>query len=307
LFDGYDRGVAKIDDDVVSPVLTFGWWLAFSGSLYWSETVEHTLGVNDFQLGLMRKVLIGLGVALPSMLVIWYLTALWWTPMDAVTVVLPHRVRNTISSDLLAGADFGATGFPSAKRAVKLDPDSEDAWTMLRASGVSDGTDLDRALTACSRAASLTDNLFHAQVIAQAYAEAQRPCDGLPVLRKTMGQEAVDNISPIFSLGRLEATCGDLENAEIHLRAVVRLREDDMRSNTWKDRPPVASDPDSYENTFRLYLSEARQNLSALLTVLHKDGEAFDVCRAALGTELKRCSCRLEPTEGVVCDFDATK
>lgn len=227
--------------------------------------------------------------------------------MDALTIVLPNRVRNTISGDLVAGADFSAKGFLSAKRAVKLNPANEDAWTMFCATGVRDGTDLDGALKACSYAASMTDNSFHAQVIAQAYEEAHRPCDGLPVLKKTMGQEERNNISPIFGVGRLEATCGDMENAEIHLRAVVKLREEDLRSNSWEDRPPEADGPDSYEKSFRLSLSEARQNLSSLLTLLHKDAEAFDVCRSALGTKLKRCTCRFKPREGVTCDFSATE
>ena len=123
-----------------------------------------------------------------------------------------------------------------------------------------------------------------------------------------MGEEKVDNISPIFSVGRLEVTCGEMESAEMHLRAVVRLRAEDLRPFNWEDRPPGADGkPDTYEKASRLYLSEARQNLSALLTVLHKDAEAFDVCRAALGTALKRCSCRFEPREGVVCDFSATE
>src|SRR5580700_799259 len=104
---------------------------------------------------------------------------------------------------------------------------------------------------------------------------AYRPCDGLPVLKKTMGEEKVGNISPIFSVGRLEVTCGEMESAEIHLRAVVRLRADDLRPFNSEDS--------------RRYLSESRQNLSALLTVFHRDAEAFDTCRAALGTGLKRC------------------
>ena len=41
MFDGYDRGVAKIDPDAISPMLTVAWWLAFSTSLYWSEMSEH--------------------------------------------------------------------------------------------------------------------------------------------------------------------------------------------------------------------------------------------------------------------------
>jgi hypothetical protein len=41
MLDGYDRGVAKIDPDTLSPMLTFGWWLTFSTSLFWSETTEH--------------------------------------------------------------------------------------------------------------------------------------------------------------------------------------------------------------------------------------------------------------------------
>lgn len=308
MFDGHDRGVAKIDADAISPMLTLGWWLAFSTSLYLSETTEHTSGSIGFRFGQMRKEWISLSVALPVMLVVWYLAALMWAPMDTFTMALPQSIRNTISRELVAGADFSEKGFPAARRAVKLNPASEDALTRLCATGVTDGTDLEGALRACSRAASMTDNLFHAQVIAEAYEEAHRPCDGLPVLKKTMGQEEVNNISPIFSVGRLEATCGDMENAEIHLRAVVRLREEGLRSNNWEDRPPGADGkPDTYEKTFRLSLSEARQNLSSLLTLRHKDAEAFDLCRSALGTELKRCTCRFEPREGVTCDFSATQ
>jgi hypothetical protein len=308
VFDGYDRGVAKIDPDAISPIYTLGWWFAFSTSLYWVETTEHASGLNGFQLGLMRKVLIRLGVALPMMLVVWYLAALWWAPMDDVTMALPQRVRNSISRELAARAAFGAKGFPAARRAVKLNPANEDAWTMVCATGVRDGTDMEGALKACSHAESMTDTQFHAWIIAEAYEEAHRPCEGLPVLKKTMGQEEVNNISPIFSVGRLEATCGEMENAEIHLRAVVRLREEDLRSNNWEDRPPGADgNPDTYEKTFRLSLSEARQNLSSLLTLRHKDAEAFDVCRSALGIELKRCACRFMPREAVACDFSATK
>jgi hypothetical protein len=308
LFDGYDRGVAKIDSDTLSPMLTFGWWLAFSTSLYWSETTTHTSGATGSQFGLVRKASIGFGVGVPLMLVIGYFAAVSWAPMDAVTMALPQGARNTISRKLLAGADFSAKSFPRARRAVKLNPANEDAWTMFCATGVRDGTDVEEAVKACSRAASMTDNLFHAQVIAQAYEEAHRPCDGLPVLKKTMGQEEVNNISPVFSVGRLEATCGDMENAEIHLRGVVRHREEDLRSNNWKDRPPEPDGkPDTYEKAFRLSLSEARQNLSSLLTLRHKDAEAFDVCRSALGAELKRCTCRFKPREGVTCDFSATE
>jgi hypothetical protein len=42
MFDGYDCGVARIDAGAISPMLTIGWWLAFSTSLYWSEMSEHT-------------------------------------------------------------------------------------------------------------------------------------------------------------------------------------------------------------------------------------------------------------------------
>jgi hypothetical protein len=37
MFDGYVHGVAKLDADVISPILTVAWWFAFSISLYWSE------------------------------------------------------------------------------------------------------------------------------------------------------------------------------------------------------------------------------------------------------------------------------
>jgi hypothetical protein len=37
MFDGYVRGVAKLNADIISPILTVAWWFAFSVSLYWSE------------------------------------------------------------------------------------------------------------------------------------------------------------------------------------------------------------------------------------------------------------------------------
>jgi hypothetical protein len=204
----------------------------------------------------------------------------------------------------VAITNFYTTDFPMAKRAANLNPANEEAWTKLCATGVRDGTDMEGALNACSHAAAMTKMQFHADVIAQAYEEAHRPCDGLPVLKKTMGEESVSNISPI-SVARLEARCGEMENAENHLRAVVRLREEDLRSPfNWEERPPgTDGKPDTYEKASRLYLSEARKNLSSLLTLRHKEAEAFDVCRSALGTELKRCTCRFLPRQGVTCDI----
>jgi hypothetical protein len=223
-------------------------------------------------------------------------------------MALPQGVRSTISHELAAMANFDAKSVSAARRAVKLNPASEDAWTMFCATGVRDGKDMDGALQACSRAASMASNGFHAWAIAEAYEEAHRPCDGLPVLRKTMGEEKVNNISPIFSVGRLEVTCGLMEAAEKHLRAVVRLREEDLRSNNWEDRPPGPDvTPDTYEKVFRRNLSEARQNLSSLLTLRQKDEEAFRVCRSALGTELRRCSCQFEPRERVTCNTSSTE
>jgi hypothetical protein len=40
MFDGYVRGVAKLNADTISPILTVPWWFAFSISLYWSEIRE---------------------------------------------------------------------------------------------------------------------------------------------------------------------------------------------------------------------------------------------------------------------------
>jgi hypothetical protein len=41
-FDGFVGGVSKINPDIISPILTVGWWFAFSISLYWSEVREQT-------------------------------------------------------------------------------------------------------------------------------------------------------------------------------------------------------------------------------------------------------------------------
>lgn len=75
-----------------------------------------------------------------------------------------------------------------------------------------------------------------------------------------------------------------------------------MHDYNWEDRPPNNDGlPDSYEKFFRLSLSMARRNLSALLTLRQKDDEALHVCQAAIGTELKHCSCGLAPRGRVAC------
>jgi hypothetical protein len=249
---------------------------------------------------------------LPLFVVFLYFTAVWWAPTDSLTMAMPKAIRNIVSQALVRKADFEAKGFPAARRATKLDPTSEDAWTMYCATGARDRSDIGGALRACSHAESLNAvsdyPAFHAQVIAEAYEEMGRPCDGLPVLKKTMGEEKVNNISPVFNVGRLEATCGQMDKAEEHLRAVVRLRKEDMLSNHWEDRPPGPDDPpNSYEKEFRLYLSTARQNLSSLLVLRHQDEEAFQLCRAALGLQLSRCSCQFRPRNGVACSTSSAK
>jgi hypothetical protein len=40
MFDGYVRGVAKLNAAIISSILTVAWWFAFSISLYWSEISE---------------------------------------------------------------------------------------------------------------------------------------------------------------------------------------------------------------------------------------------------------------------------
>jgi hypothetical protein len=42
MFDGYVRGVAKLNADTMSPILTVAWWFAFSISLYLSDKSEQT-------------------------------------------------------------------------------------------------------------------------------------------------------------------------------------------------------------------------------------------------------------------------
>jgi hypothetical protein len=263
---------------------------------------------------IVKKLFIVAGVLilLPLLLGVFYLAAVSWAPMDSLTMIMPNTIRNTVSRALVRKADFAAKGFPAAARATKLAPTSEDAWTMYCATGAHERSDVEGTLRACSRAESMNSlsayPAFHAQIIAEAYEEIGRPCDALPILRKTMGEAKVNNISPVFDVGRLEATCGQMDKAEEHLRAVVRLCKEDMLSNHWEDRPPGPKDPpNSYEKEFRHYLSTARQNLAALLTLRHQDGEAFQLCRAALGQQLSQCSCQFRPRNGVACSTSSAK
>ena len=254
----------------------------------------------------MRKRLLAL-LLVPLFIGIWYALAIWWAPMDTVTLILPRTARSAVGHALVSKANFDAKGAPFAMRATKLNPSSEDAWTMYCATSARAGSDTNATLQACSRAVSLNPlsdyPSFHAQVIAEAYEEAHHPCDGLPVLKRTMGPETVSNKSPISNVARLEITCGEMDSAEKHLRTVVRLWQDDMRDMNWEDRPPNDDGkPDSYEKYFRLSLSIARRNLSALLTLRGKNEEALHVCQAANGINLKQCSCRLLPRNRVSCD-----
>jgi len=257
----------------------------------------------------MYRGLLTIGIclfALPFILAGSYLLVTRWPPMDVVTMMMPQVVRDGVSHLMLTAADFSANGLKTAKRAVKLSPTNEEAWTRYCATGVQDGQDMAAALQACARAEAMNAASaypdFHAEIIAEAYEEARRPCDGLGILKTRIGPGKREEISPLFAVGRLEVTCGRLEDAEGHLRAVVRLREDDLRSTKAEDFPPPPNEePKSYEEEFRVYLAQARENLSALLTLRHEDDEALRLCRAAKGFQWKQCSCQFEPRNGVSC------
>ena len=243
----------------------------------------------------------------PLLMGIWYAAAIWWAPMDTITLILPRTARSAVGHALVSKANFDAKGAPLAKRATTLNSASEDAWTMYCATSARAGNDMNATLQACSRAASMNSSsdypFFHAQVISEAYEEVQHPCDGLPLLKTTMEPEHSNDKSPISDVARLEITCGEMDSAEKHLRTVVRMWQDDMREMNWEDRPPNNDGmPDSYEKIFRLSLSIARRNLSALMTLRGKDDEALYVCRVANGINLKQCSCRLLPRNRVSCD-----
>lgn len=288
---GYDWGIADRDHPLY--LLTTAWWVAFSTSMYVSEGSPEAKVAGKVRLALRSA------AWLSALFVVWSHAVLLLSPLDSLTMTLPRRVRKAVAKELIAGAHFDAKDFPTASRAVRLDPANDDAWTAFCAAGVRDGKDMGGALAACAHAAETTRGGFHAELIAEAYRAAQQPCAGLPVLRKTMGEETTSNISPIFSVGRLEAECGEMEEAERHLRSVVELRQKDLRDFNWLT---PGGGLNSIQISAGRSLSEALQNLSALLTMRHKDDEALRVCRAALGTELKRCTCHFAPNEGVACD-----
>jgi hypothetical protein len=93
---------------------------------------------------------------------------------------------------------------------------------------------------------------------------------------------------------------GSTPNEAINIEESVARVSDSY--NEGPDDPPI-----SYEKEFRLYLSTARQNLSALLTLCRHDEEASQLCRAALGLQLTQRICQFRPRNGVACSMSSTK
>jgi hypothetical protein len=75
---------------------------------------------------------------------------------DGTASARPERNQRST----LGRSKFWCDGLPSGTARVRLNPASEEALTMYCATGVRDATDIEGALKACSRAASMADNLF---------------------------------------------------------------------------------------------------------------------------------------------------
>ncbi len=212
---------------------------------------------------------------------------------DRLTMHLPQELRNLVSAEILRSFDFEAKDLGLSKRAVLLNPRSEQAWATYCSVAAEDGRDPANALLACRQAESLVHyGGFDAGLITDAYARLHRPCDGLALMRLSSQDDKV-NTSLMAEVAVLETNCGDTASAENRFRSALQLCQKDMSFWHDEDRPPRKGEPErSYEDMDRRRLSQARMNLSAELTLEGKDEEAFELCRAGVSRVAKRCMCK---------------
>ena len=192
----------------------------------------------------MRLVLWGLLVfivCLPLAFVVLIVAAARYPHMDAFTTKLPTGVRTTIADLTLRNVGFGNDSVKAVDRALRLDPENEDAWGR-RCHGNSDGTQNDQA--ACRKAITLKATAWNYNGLGTTQENAKDYCAAEDSYTHAINLSSNDPYS-LRNMARAALRCGHIgasvagfEVAEgLDAKAAADLDEDeDVKTDLLSDR-----------------------------------------------------------------------
>jgi len=229
----------------------------------------------------MRPVLWGLLVfivCLPLAFVLLIVAAARYPPMDSFTMTLPTTIRTAVADLTLRNAGFGNESGKGIDRAIKLNPESSDAWTR-RCHGGADETSYDQA--ACRKAVTFDPSSWNYNGLGTTQEQAKDYCAAEDSYTSAIKGTA-NNALFLRNMARAALRCG-------HLGASVAGFEVAECLDT-----KAAADPNEYEEVKADLLSE-RQYLVVVYTLSKEPLKAAAIC-AKTHPDWKTCHCDLTET-----------
>jgi tetratricopeptide (TPR) repeat protein len=233
----------------------------------------------------MRPVLWGLFVfiiCLPMVFVLLIVGAAKYSAMDAFTMTLPTGVRAAVADLTLRNAGYGKDSAMGVDRAIKLDPDSADAWGRRCHLG-DDGATGD--LPACRRAITLDPSSWNFNGLGSAQEKAKDYCNAEDSYTSAIRASTNDPYS-LRNMARAALRCGHTGASVAGFEVAEGL---DAKA---------AADPDEDDDAKDNLLSD-RQYLIVVYDRTNQPAKATAIC-TRLHPDWKTCHCELTET-GVKC------
>jgi tetratricopeptide (TPR) repeat protein len=236
----------------------------------------------------MRPVLWGLlvfVVCLPLAFVLLIVAAAKYPSMDSFTMTLPAAVRTAVADLTLRDAGFGKDSAKGVDRAIKLDPESADAWTR-RCHGVDEKT-YDQA--ACRKAISFDPSAWNYNGLGTTQEQAKDYCAAEDSYTSAIKGEANSALF-LRNMARAALRCGHLGASVAGFEVAEGL---DAKA---------AADPGEYDEVKDDLLTD-RQYLAVVYSLNKEPAKATAAC-ARIHPDWKSCHCDLTEKD-VKCSNDS--
>jgi tetratricopeptide (TPR) repeat protein len=230
----------------------------------------------------MRPVLWGLFVfiiCLPMAFVLLIVAAAKFPAMDAFTMKLPADIRTAVADLTLQNAGYGKDSAKGIDRAIKLDPDSADAWGRRCFLG-EDGATGD--LPACRRAIALDPSSSNFNGLGSAQEKAKDYCAAEDSYTSAIRASTNDPYS-LRNMARAALRCGHAGASVAGFEVAEGL---DAKA---------AADPNEDDDAKDNLLTD-RQYLIVLYDRTNQPAKATAIC-TRLHADWKTCRCELTETD----------
>jgi Tfp pilus assembly protein PilF len=230
----------------------------------------------------MRPVLWGLlvlVVCLPLAFVLFLVVAAKYPALDALTVKLPAGIRTTVADLTLRNAGYGKDSAKLVDRAIKLDPESTDAWGR-RCHSYGDKKTYDQA--ACRKAIKLDPSAWNFNGLGTSQENAKDFCAAEDSYTNAIKASANDAYS-LRNMARAALRCGHAGASVAGFEVAEGL---DAKA---------AADPDE-DNDIQADLLSDREYLALAYDRTNQPAKAVAICTRAYAN-WKTCHCELTDAE----------